>query len=439
MAVNNVKGTRDIIGEEANAFNYIENLLKQICELFSYNEVRPPVMEYSELFVRGVGESSDVVRKEMYTFLDKAERSVTLRPEFTAGIMRLIIQNKLLSTSELPVKSYYVGPVFRYERPQLGRYRQFSQFGVEAVGNDSPEIDVETIVLAYTILSSLNLENVSISINTLGDDESRNNYKKALKEYFAKYLDQMCPDCHSRYELNPLRILDCKVPEDQKIVAGAPKMKDFLSDQAKERFNKVLSLLDAMEIPYQVDDTLVRGLDYYSETVYEFHYVSKTGNDYGAIGAGGHYGKLVKELGGPDAAGVGFSFGVDRLYSVLKDDGLLPKGLDNPVEIYVMPLGEMAKPLAMQAATALRVSGYRTDFCFEDVKLGNMFKRAERKGAKFAIIIGENEVNNNEVIIKNMQTTQQVSVPYEKLISSICQEMGDECCGGECQCHSKES
>jgi histidyl-tRNA synthetase len=198
MAVNNVKGTRDIIGEEANAFNYIENLLKQICELFAYNEVRPPVLEHTELFVRSVGESSDVVRKEMYTFLDKAERSVTLRPEFTAGIMRLLVQNKLLSTNELPFKAYYVGPVFRYERPQLGRYRQFSQFGVEAVGNDSPEIDVETIVLAYTILTSLGLDNVSIKINTLGDDESRENYKKALKDYFAKYLDQMCPDCHSR-------------------------------------------------------------------------------------------------------------------------------------------------------------------------------------------------------------------------------------------------
>ena len=347
MSVNNVKGTRDIIGEEANAFNYIENLLKQICELFAYNEVKPPVLEHTELFVRGVGESSDVVRKEMYTFLDKAERSVTMRPEFTAGIMRLIIQNKLLNTCELPVKTYYVGPVFRYERPQLGRYRQFFQFGVEAVGNNSAEIDVETIVLAYTILTSLNLDNVSVKINTIGDDESRNNYRTALKDYFAKYLDQMCPDCHSRFELNPLRILDCKVPEDQKIVANAPKMKDYLSDNAKARFDKVLKLLDAMDIPYEVDDTLVRGLDYYSETVYEFHYVSSNGNNYGAIGAGGHYGGLVKELGGPDVAGVGFSFGIDRLYSVLRDDGLLPDGLDNPIEMYVMPMGEVAKPLAM--------------------------------------------------------------------------------------------
>ena len=435
MAVNNVKGTHDVIGEEANAFNYIENLLKQICELFAYNEVRPPVMEYSELFVRGVGESSDIVRKEMYTFLDKAERSVTLRPEFTAGIMRLLVQNKILATSELPYKAYYLGPVFRYERPQLGRYRQFNQFGVEAVGNDSPEIDVETIVLAYTILSSLNLEGVKIVINTLGDDASRLNYKNTLKAYFAKYLDQMCPDCHSRFELNPLRILDCKVPEDQEIVKGAPRMKDYLSEAAKERFAKTLALLDELNIPYEVDENLVRGLDYYAETVYEFHYVSKTGNDYGAIGGGGHYGKLVKELGGPDVAGVGFSFGVDRLYSVLKDDDLLPDGLDNPVEIYIMPLGEAAKSLAMQTAAALRISGYRTDMCFEEAKLGNMFKRAERKGARFAIIIGEDEVAKQEVIIKNLATTTQTSVPLSELIEKISQEMGDECCGGSCQCN----
>ena len=439
MAVNNVKGTHDIIAEEANAFNYIENLLKQISELFGYNEVRPPVMEYSELFVRGVGESSDVVRKEMYTFLDKGERSITLRPEFTAGIMRLIVQNKLLATNELPFKAYYTGPVFRYERPQLGRYRQFNQFGVEAVGNDSPEIDVETIALAYTILTSLNLEKVKLKINTIGDDESRENYKKALKAYFADKLDQMCPDCHTRFELNPLRILDCKVPEDQLIVAKAPKMKDYLSNSAKARFDRVLALLDEMQIPYEVDDTLVRGLDYYSEVVYEFHYVSKEGNDYGAIGAGGHYGHLVKELGGPDVSGVGFSFGVERLYSVLKDDNLLPPSLNNPVEIYVMPMGDVAKPLAMQVATELRVSGYRTDMCFEDVKLGNMFKRAERKGASFAVIIGENEVNNQEVIIKNMASQEQISCPIEKLTCKISELMGEECCDGECQCHHKEN
>ena len=216
-------------------------------------------------------------------------------------------------------------------------------------------------------------------------------------------------------------------------------MKDFLSENATNRFNKVLALLDEMAIPYEVDDTLVRGLDYYSETVYEFHYTSKNGNNYGAIGAGGHYDGLVKELGGPEAAGVGFSFGVDRLYSVLRDDNLLAGKLDNPIEIYVMPMGEKCKSLAMQVATELRVSGYRTDMCFEDVKLGNMFKRAERKGASFAVIIGENEVNNQEVIIKNMASQEQISCSIERLTCKISELMGDECCDGECQCHHKEN
>ena len=429
MLTNNVKGTHDVIGDEANGYAYIENLLKQIAELFAYNEVRPPVLEHSEVFVRGVGEGSDIVRKEMYTFNDKADRSITLRPEFTAGIMRMIVQNKLLATNELPYKVYYLGPVFRYERPQLGRYRQFNQFGVEAVGNNSPEIDVETIYLAYTILSSLNLENVKIAINTLGDDESRSAYKEALKAYFAKHLDKMCPDCHSRYELNPLRILDCKVPEDQEIVKGAPKMKDYLSDAARNRFNRVLELLDGLKIPYEVDDTLVRGLDYYAETVFEFHYTSHDGNNYGAIGAGGHYDKLVKEMGGPDVAGVGFSFGIERLYSVLKDDNLLPEDINSHVEIYVMPLGEKARALASVVAAAFRLNAYRTDVCYEDVKLGNMFKRAERKGAKYAIIIGEDEVAKKEIVIKNLISTEQKSCPLNKLeefIASLSKVLGDE-------------
>jgi histidyl-tRNA synthetase len=218
------------------------------------------------------------------------------------------------------------------------------------------------------------------------------------------------------------------VPEDQEIVKGAPKMKDYLSDAAKARFARVLELLDALDIPYEVDDTLVRGLDYYAETVFEFHYVSKTGNDYGAIGAGGHYDKLVKEIGGPDAAGVGFSFGVERLYSVLKDDELLPDNINTNVEIYVMPLGAEAKTMAQQVASELRLSGYRTDICFEDVKLGNMFKRAERKGAKFAIIIGEDEVAKQQVVIKNLETTEQKSCELEKLIETISTEMGEEFC-----------
>ena len=431
MGIINVKGTHDIIGGEAENYSYVENIMSQIASFFAFKQVRPPVLEHSELFVRGVGESSDVVRKEMYTFDDKGGRSLTLRPEFTAGIMRLIVQNKLLPISELPLKFYYCGPVFRYERPQLGRYRQFNQFGVESVGHASPYADVEVISLAYTILQSLGLQNVTIKINTLGDEASRDAYRSALKDFFKDKVENMCEDCRMRYQINPLRILDCKVPSDQEIVKGAPKMSNYISEASQQRFAKVLAALEAMDIPYEVDDTLVRGLDYYSETVFEFHYVSNKGNNYGAIGAGGHYDKLVHEIGGPDAPGVGFSFGVERLVSVLTDDGLLEQG-EVKLDAYVMPLGIESQETALMVANDLRVLGYIVDMCYDDVKIGNMFKRAEKKQAKLAIIIGEEEIKNNSVIIKNMETKEQITVSLDDMCDKVDEIFNTtECCCGE--------
>ena len=440
MQVNNVKGTHDVIGLEAENYAFVENVMSQIASFFAFQPVRPPVLEHSELFVRGVGESSDVVRKEMYTFDDKGGRSLTLRPEFTAGIIRLIVQNKLLPISELPLKMYYCGPVFRYERPQLGRYRQFNQFGVESVGHDSPYADVEVISLAYTILQSLGLQNVTIKINTLGDEASRNAYRDALKEFFKNKVEHMCSDCQVRYEINPLRILDCKVPEDQEIVKGAPTMSDYISKESQQRFLKVLDALRELEIPYEVDDTLVRGLDYYSETVFEFHYVSNKGNNYGAIGAGGHYDKLVSELGGPNVPGVGFSFGVERLISVLADDDLLPNNSAS-LDAYVMPIGENSFQYALNAADELRLLGYKVDMCFDNAKMGAMFKRAEKKNAKLAIIIGEDEIKNNRVIIKNMETKEQIDVQFDELGDKVDEIlMNNHCCkkGEQCECKKGE-
>ena len=437
MSINNVKGTHDIIGKEAENYGYVENIMAQISSFFAFQPVRPPVLEYSELFVRGVGESSDVVRKEMYTFLDKGDRSLTLRPEFTAGIIRLIVQNKLIPVNELPLKFYYCGPVFRYERPQLGRYRQFNQFGVESVGHNSPYADVEVISLAYTILQSLGLENVVIKINTLGDEASRNAYRDALRAYFKDKVANMCEDCKQRYELNPLRILDCKVPEDQMIVRGAPKMSQFLSLESQKRFLKVLDALREMNIPYEVDDTLVRGLDYYSETVFEFHYTSQKGNNYGAVGAGGHYDKLVHEIGGPDAPGVGFSFGVERLVSVLKDDNILNEEKINQfIDLYVMPIGEENKNYAYQIARKLRSLDFTVEICLDKAKVPAMFKKAEHKKAKFAIIIGENEVKEGKIVIKNLASQEQMEIKEEELIAKIydihdqiydCAYCNDEC------------
>ena len=417
--IKNVKGTHDIFGEETNAYEKVESLMKSIAEIYAYHGVRPPVLEYNSVFVRGVGESSDIVRKEMYTFPDKGGRDLTLRPEFTAGIMRMVVQNKLYATNELPLKLYYVGPVFRYERPQLGRYRQFNQFGVESIGHNAALNDVEVIVLAYTILCSLGLDGVTIKINTLGDEESRNNYRVALKEHFAKHLDKMCEDCKNRYELNPLRILDCKVPEDRQYIETAPKIGDYLSDSSKARFNEVLEALQDMQIPYEIDESLVRGLDYYSETVFEFHYKSAAGNDYGAIGAGGHYGKLMSELGGPELPGVGFSFGIERIVSVLKDDDLLGN-IKNELDAYVMPLDKDSSLYAEEVATHLRNSGgYKVDICFDNTKLGNMFKRASNKNAKFAVIIGETEREQGAVVIKDLMKQEQITVKLEDLIDKF--------------------
>lgn len=452
MSINNVKGTHDIIGKEAENYGYVENIMAQISSFFAFQPVRPPVLEYSELFVRGVGESSDVVRKEMYTFLDKGDRSLTLRPEFTAGIIRLIVQNKLIPVNELPLKFYYCGPVFRYERPQLGRYRQFNQFGVESVGHNSPYADVEVISLAYTILQSLGLENVVIKINTLGDEASRNAYRNALRDYFKDKVANMCEDCKQRYELNPLRILDCKVTEDQMIVKGAPKMSQFLSLESQKRFLKVLDALREMNIPYEVDDTLVRGLDYYSETVFEFHYTSQKGNNYGAVGAGGHYDKLVHEIGGPDAPGVGFSFGVERIVNVLVDDGLIDNNPGQNLDIYVMPVGEESQARAINIADDLRLLGYKVDMCFDNVKLANMFKRAEKKNAKLAVIIGEEEIKNDTLVVKNMATKEQFEINVDDMEEKIdamftkkhhcChdgeKEDGHQCCHEEKEKHQRE-
>ena len=259
-----------------------------------------------------------------------------------------------------------------------------------------------------------------IKINTLGDEESRNNYRTALREFFADKIDGMCEDCKNRFELNPLRILDCKVPEDQQIVKNAPKMSDYLSEASKARFAEILKALDELEIPYEVDDSLVRGLDYYSETVFEFHYTSANGNNYGAIGAGGHYSHLVKEIGGPDLPGVGFSFGIERIVSVLKDDDILnEEKLNQYIDFYVMPIGEENKGYAYRIARKLRSLDFTVEICLDKAKVPAMFKRAEHRRAKFAIIIGENEVKEGKIVIKNLASQEQIEIKEEELIEKI--------------------
>lgn len=438
MAINIVKGTHDVLDDEARGFEYIEMVLKAIANNYAFNQMRTPIIEYTELFDRSVGESSDIVRKEMYTFNDKGGRSITLRPEMTAGIMRSIVSSKSYATMDLPIKGYYLGPNFRYERPQLGRYRQFNQFGVESVGVTSPLHDAEVIMLGYDSLKMLGFKNIKLKINTLGDEQSRNNYREALKEYFASHIDEMCEDCKERFKINPLRILDCKVESDQKIAQGAPKISDYLSLEAKERFKAITDILDFYEIEYEVDEGLVRGLDYYSHIIFEFHYITESGLNLGAIGAGGHYDNLVKEIGGPQMSGVGLAFGIERLYGVMKEDGI---NMDSQLstDIYIMPLGKEQIEYCFHLALSTRALGYRTEVCLEDKSLKAQFKRATRANAKIGIIVGEEEVKNDTVVIKNLQTQTQVELPIKQLQATLDAMFLEEEHHHDCSCHHEEN
>lgn len=446
MAFIGVKGTHDIFADEADVYFYIQNVFRAICELYGYREIQTPILEYTDVFDRSTGESSDVVRKEMYTFLDKGNRSVTMRPEGTAGVMRSIVENKLYVNNDLPLKTFYFGPVFRYERPQLGRYRQFYQAGVEAVGVDSARLDAECICMSMQILSYLGFKNLKLKLNTLGDFESRNKYKEALKEYFGARIDSMCDDCKERLKLNPMRILDCKVPSDQELVKDAPKMSDFLSLESSQRFGLTLSIINQMGIDYEVDDSLVRGLDYYGEVVFEVHAISDTGKDYGALLGGGHYDGLLTAFNGPKDIdhGVGFALGIERIYSLMKDNNLISDDLVSSLDIYMMPLGEEVMNDVFELTQNIRMLGYSVEMPFvPSKKIATYFKKAEKHNAKFALILGSNELEKGVVQIKNLKTQEQIEASLEDLDVTLDKLFNEgkeheHCHDENCECHHHE-
>ena len=413
-----VKGTHDVILEEATKYSYVEEVLTKIATLYNYKEFRTPIIESNELFNRSVGESSDIVRKEMYTFLDKGNRLITLRPEMTASTIRSMVNAKLFANNDYPIKAYYLGPNFRYERPQQGRYRQFNQFGIECCGVNNFYRDVEVIALGYNALKMLGFTNLKLKINSLGDQETRNNYKKALTSYFGEKIEQMCEDCKERYTKNILRILDCKVESDQEIIKDAPTLDKFYSKNAKEHFDNVLKALDEIGIEYEIDHSLVRGLDYYTGVVFEYHYTSKLGKNYGAIGGGGHYANLIKEIGGPDLEGVGLALGIERLVNVMNDDNLFDS-LEEGLDIYIMPLGEKAINESNKIANFLRLNGYSCDICLESKNIGQMFKKAQRRNAKYALIIGDNELESKNVVVKDLALEKQEAVANDDLLEYL--------------------
>lgn len=416
-----MKGTYDILPTDISSWQKLEKTIRNVSKIYNYKEIRTPLFENSELFHRGVGEDTDIVSKETYDFIDRGKRSNTLRPEGTAGVVRSYIENKLYA-SNIPVqKMYYVGNMYRYERPQKGRYREFRQFGAEAFGSNSPQLDAEIISYAVSILKALKIKDVTVHINSIGDQESKKQYKEALLAYLAPDIDKLCGDCQVRYKKNPLRILDCKVDADNPILLNAPKPLDYLTDADKEHFVKTCHYLDAMGINYEVDTNLVRGLDYYTHTVFEVKAHLDTLGAQNTICGGGRYNNLVKSLGGPDTPGVGFAFGLERLMFALESINF--KGDPDYLHLYMMILGEDQKEDGMAMVNRCRLGGLFTDLDFLDKGMKGKWKQASNLKARFVAIYGENEKANNTINVKDQQTGKEETIEKHKLYNYIITEL----------------
>ncbi|MFV0479511.1 MAG: histidine--tRNA ligase [Anaerorhabdus sp.] len=410
-----IKGTYDILPEESEKWQAVEDLIRQICWVYDYKEIRTPIFEATEVFKRE-NDSSDMVNKEMYTF-DVGRNSLTLRPEGTAGIIRSFTQHKLYGSMEMPGKFYYVGPMFRHENPQKGRQRQFHQFGIENIGVKNPIIDVEVMALGYSFIKSLGLSSIKVLVNTLGDEVSRKNYQAALKDYIKPILPELCDDCRARYEKNPLRILDCKVDCDHPKIKDAITISDYLTEESKAYFAKVLEGLDALQIPYEVSQQLVRGLDYYTETVFEVISTQEESGSQSTIFGGGRYDNLVQYFGGPEMSGVGFAVGLERLLILAEIEGI-DFGNSNDVDVYVMSFKE-AEVAALVAAVECRAAGYKTELNVVDRSMKSQFKSVDRKNAKIVVIVGEDEAKNNQVAVKCIATQEQLKVDVTNLVQVI--------------------
>lgn len=419
MAYQIPRGTQDVYGDQSYKWQQLERIFREFCYLYNYDEIRTPIFEHTNVFKRE-NDSSDMVNKEMYTFqLENSSTSLTLRPEGTAGVIRSFVENKMYANPDLPVKLYYMGPMHRHERPQKGRLRIFNQFGVECLGNKSPYTDVECITLAFSILKALGLNDIKVTINTLGDDESRASYRAALKEYFKPHLDYLCSDCKRRYEQNPLRILDCKIDHDKEFMKNAPSMKDYLNEESKEYFEIVLSLLDELNIPYEIDDNLVRGLDYYTHTVFEIVSINKEMGAQSTVLAGGRYDGLISYFGGPDGmSGIGWALGIERILLALEAEGVALE-TKPALDAYVMCLDSEARSKALQIVTELRAYGYRSDMDMLQRSFKAQFKAVDRAKAKVAILIGNTEVENNQVTIKDLKKKEQTTVDMEDMIETL--------------------
>ena len=397
---------------------YVEKTAADICRNYQYEEIRTPIFESSELFLRGVGDTTDIVQKEMYVFEDQGGRSLALRPEGTASVVRSFVENKMFGVPNQPVKLYYTGPMFRYERPQAGRYRQFVQFGVEALGSEDPSIDAEVISVAMEIYRKLGLKELKLVINTLGDNESRKTHREALVAHFQPRIGEFCSDCQNRLEKNPLRILDCKKDRDHELMKTAPSILDFLNDDSRQYFEKVQKYLEAMEIAFEVDPTLVRGLDYYNHTAFE---IMSNAEGFGAITTlcgGGRYNGLVEMIGGPATPGIGFAFSIERLLAALEAEGVeLP--VQPELDCYIVTMGEEAKDYSVKLLHQLRQAGFSAEKDYLDRKMKAQFKSADRMNARPVAVLGEDELKENKINLKDMNTGEQELVSLEGFIEEV--------------------
>ena len=411
MLTNRPRGTNDIMPGDVEKWQYLEKTAREVCRRFHVKEVRTPIFEHTELFARGVGETTDIVEKEMYTFEDRGERSLTLRPEGTASAVRAFVEHKLHG-QPLPAKLFYIGPMFRYERPQAGRYRQFHQFGVEVIGVNEPSVDAEIIALAMTFYKELGLTGLSLEINSVGSPNSRETYRTALREHLAPVKEHLCKDCQSRYDRNPMRIIDCKNETCKTHTAGAPMMLDHLVEEDAAHFKAVCDYLDSFGIEYKVNPRMVRGLDYYTQTAFE---IIESGS---TICGGGRYNGLVQQVGGPDMPGIGFAGGLERCLLALQTQGIelpIPTGID----AFLVALGDAAQARTVTLLQELRVGGLVADKDYLGKSMKAQMKSADRNQARFVVILGDDELTQGIANVKNMETGEQNAVALDALVAHL--------------------
>lgn len=421
MLTTGPRGTKDILPDTIGQWLYVEKTVRDICELYGYKEIRTPIFEHTELFLRGIGETTDVVEKEMYTFIDRGKRSLTLRPENTAATVRAYLEHKLYADIAVN-KLFYIGSMFRYDRPQAGRYREFHQFGVEALGTLNPAIDAEIIMLAVQFLKTLGLNDLKLALNSVGCPNCRPVYRERLQEFFRDKLEVLCSDCQSRYDRNPMRILDCKNEHCKELSMGAPNITDCLCDECTDHFEQVKSLLTEAGIEFELDPRLVRGLDYYTKTAFEIQYAPLGAQS--AVAGGGRYDGLIEECGGSPTPAIGFAVGLERVLLALEKQALLP-GVSQATDVFVVALGVTAQKPAFKLLCDLRAKSIKASMDFAGRSLKAQMKQANKAMARYVVMLGENEVNESCVILKDMITSDQEKIAIQEIVNKLYAEVKD--------------